>query len=158
MLALRPRGDDADIVVRRDSEVWISSVAGELRRALPVETIAALLLPGGVVYATSNAVVVDDRKQIDVQGVEALYELDATHAVAGLAGATRAAMGFACGENAIYSSAAGSLLSQIHMASELPVPTNRPQNPPAGVARFQSIPRMTVPNNGAIKVANNACT
>ena len=39
-----------------------------------------------------------------------------------------------------------------------PVPDRRPQKPPAWVARFQSIPSSTVPNNGAMKKLNRAWT
>ena len=38
------------------------------------------------------------------------------------------------------------------------VPTSRPANPPAAVVRFHSMPRITVPNRGAMKKLNRACT
>ena len=38
------------------------------------------------------------------------------------------------------------------------VPASRPQKPPAGVARFHSMPSSTVPNSGAMKKLNSACT
>ncbi len=41
------------------------------------------------------------------------------------------------------------------MPIELSVPASKPQKPPAGVARFQSMPRITVPNSGAMKKLNN---
>ena len=44
------------------------------------------------------------------------------------------------------------------MPMELSVPASKPQKPPAGVARFHSIPRITVPNSGAMKKLNSACT
>lgn len=107
VLAVRPRGDDADIVVRRGGEVWISEIGGHVRGSLPWDTVAALLLPSGVVYAGSDTVVVSTagvvrsltvaaqkdaaerlrgeamsraREQADTPML--LYELDANHAVA----------------------------------------------------------------------------
>ena len=44
------------------------------------------------------------------------------------------------------------------MAIEETVPASKPQNPPAAVARFHSIPSSTVPKSGAIKKLNSACT
>ena len=44
------------------------------------------------------------------------------------------------------------------MPMEDAVPASRPQNPPAGVARFHSMPSSTVPNSGAMKKLNSACT
>ena len=41
---------------------------------------------------------------------------------------------------------------------EVTVPDSSPQNPPAFVARFHSMPRITVPNSGAIKKLKSACT
>ena len=45
-----------------------------------------------------------------------------------------------------------------HMATEATVPVSRPQNPPALVARFHNMPRMTVPKSGAMKKLNSSCT
>jgi hypothetical protein len=101
VLAVRPRGESADLVVRRNGAVWVVEVGGEVRDGLPSDTIAALLLPSGIVYATSDTVVVSvagvvrsltvavqeerkymnrARKQADTTLV--LYELDPTHVVA----------------------------------------------------------------------------
>ena len=44
------------------------------------------------------------------------------------------------------------------MAMEETVPASRPQKPPAGVARFHSMPSSTVPNSGAMKKLNSAWT
>ena len=55
-------------------------------------------------------------------------------------------------------SAAGSSFTQAHMPIEETVPASRPQKPPAGVARFHSMPSSTVPNSGAMKKLNSACT
>ena len=44
------------------------------------------------------------------------------------------------------------------MLIEESVPHSNPQNPPGPVARFQSIPSTTVPNSGAMKKLNSACT
>src|SRR5450755_1858287 len=49
-------------------------------------------------------------------------------------------------ESATYLSAEGSSLTQAHMLMDETVPASSPQNPPAAVARFHSIPRITVPN------------
>ncbi len=68
------------------------------------------------------------------------------------------AMSLASGESAMMRSAAGSSLTQAHMPIEESVPDSRPQKPPAGVARFQSMPRSTVPNSGAMKKLNSAWT
>ena len=64
----------------------------------------------------------------------------------------------AFGENAMIDNAAGSSLPQIHNPIDEVVPSNSPQNPPAGVARFHNIPRSTVPNSGAMKKLKSACT
>jgi hypothetical protein len=42
------------------------------------------------------------------------------------------------------------------MPIEEAVPQSNPQNPAGPVARFQSIPRTTVPNKGAMKKLNSA--
>jgi hypothetical protein len=52
----------------------------------------------------------------------------------------------------------GENLTIAHMAIEETVPASRPQNPPAGVARFQSMPSKTVPKSGAMKKLKRACT
>ena len=43
-------------------------------------------------------------------------------------------------------------LSEALRLERRPVAVTFQQNPPAGVARFQSIPRITVPNNGAMRL------
>src|ERR1022692_712111 len=68
------------------------------------------------------------------------------------------AMSFAWLESAMYCSAPGSALTHAHIAIEEAVPEARPQNPPAFVARFHSMPSSTVPNSGAMKKLNSACT
>ena len=57
-----------------------------------------------------------------------------------------------------WRSAPGSTFTQAHMAMEETVPASRPQKPPARVARFHNMPRMTVPSSGAMKKLNSACT
>ena len=49
--------------------------------------------------------------------------------------------------------ALGCSLTQMNMATDEPVPASNPQKPPAAVILFHSIPRITVPNSGAIKKA-----
>ena len=68
------------------------------------------------------------------------------------------AIGFACDDSATYCSAVGSTFTQTHMPIDDSVPRNNPQNAAGPVARFHSIPRITVPNNGAMKKLNSACT
>ncbi len=46
----------------------------------------------------------------------------------------------------------------MNMPMEDAVPASRPQKPPCLVARFHSMPRMTVPKSGAMKKVNSACT
>ena len=45
-----------------------------------------------------------------------------------------------------------------HMPIEDSVPASNPQKPPACVARFHNMPSITVPNSGAMKKLNSACT
>ena len=45
-----------------------------------------------------------------------------------------------------------------HMVMDETVPASNPQNPPAGVSRLKSMPRRTVPNNGAMKKLKSAWT
>src|SRR5581483_11636031 len=68
------------------------------------------------------------------------------------------AMSLAWEDSAMIPSAGGSSFTHNHMPTEETVPASKPQKPPAGVARFQSIPSSTVPNSGAIKKLNNALT
>ena len=44
------------------------------------------------------------------------------------------------------------------MPMEEAVPAARPQNPPAGEARFHNMPSSTVPKSGAMKKLKSACT
>ena len=54
--------------------------------------------------------------------------------------------------------AVGSIFTHAHMLTEDAVPASNPQNPPAPVARFHSMPSTTVPNSGAMKKLNKAWT
>jgi len=49
-------------------------------------------------------------------------------------------------------------LTQIHIPIDETVPASSPQKPPAEVARFQSMPRRTVGNSGAMKKLKRAWT
>src|ERR1035441_3075350 len=68
------------------------------------------------------------------------------------------AISLALGDMATYFSAVGSSLTQAHMPMDDAVPVARPQKPPAGEARFHNMPSSTVPNSGAMKKLNRACT
>ena len=59
---------------------------------------------------------------------------------------------------AMTAGALGSTFTQAHIALDDSVPASNPQNPPAGVARFHNMPSSTVPNSGAMKKLNRACT
>jgi hypothetical protein len=52
----------------------------------------------------------------------------------------------------------GSALTNTHIPIEPSVPLSSPQNPPAGVIRFQIIPGKTVPNSGVMKKLKSAWT
>ena len=43
------------------------------------------------------------------------------------------------------------------MPIETRIAVTKPQNPPAGVARFQSMPRITVPKSGTMKKKTSTC-
>ena len=68
------------------------------------------------------------------------------------------AMSLALVESAIMASALGSTFTHAHMPIDETVPASSPQKPPAGVARFHNMPSSTVPNSGAMKKLNSACT
>src|SRR6185312_4645929 len=68
------------------------------------------------------------------------------------------AIAFASAEPVIIASARGSILTHAHMPTEATVPASNPQKPPCEVVLFHNIPKITVPNNGAMKKLNNAWT
>src|SRR5690242_3421165 len=61
------------------------------------------------------------------------------------------AIAFASAEPVMMASARGSNLTHAHMPTDATVPASKPQKPPADVVLFHNIPRITVPNNGAMK-------
>src|SRR6185437_16231825 len=66
------------------------------------------------------------------------------------------AIAFASAEPVIIAKARGSNLTHAHIPTDANVPESNPQKPPAAVVLFHNIPRITVPNNGAMKKLNNA--
>src|SRR5665213_3863 len=66
------------------------------------------------------------------------------------------AIAFASAEPVMMARARGSNLTQAHMPTEANVPESNPQKPPAAVVLFHNMPRITVPNNGAMKKLNKA--
>src|SRR6185312_7427110 len=66
------------------------------------------------------------------------------------------AIAFASAEPVMMASARGSILTHAHMPTDANVPESNPQNPPAAVVLFHNMPRITVPNNGAMKKLNSA--
>src|ERR1035441_8979595 len=68
------------------------------------------------------------------------------------------AIGLACEDRARIASAPGWSFPHSHSTFDDDVPNSSPQKPPAGVARFQSMPRITVANSGIMKKPNNAWT
>src|SRR4029077_1526761 len=69
-----------------------------------------------------------------------------------------AAIGFALLESATYFTASGTFPPHRTIPPAATVPDSNPQKPPAAVVRFHNIPRITVPNSGAMKMLKSACT
>src|ERR1700677_2742040 len=68
------------------------------------------------------------------------------------------AIGFASELLAMYRKAPAFVCTQINIPIDETVPASNPRNPPQCEARFHSMPKITVPNNGAMKNLNSACT
>src|SRR5205823_10713956 len=68
------------------------------------------------------------------------------------------ASGWASGENANTLTQLGSNFIKRNTVMEVATPASSPQNPPMRLTPFESMPSTTVPNNGAMKKPNSACT
>jgi hypothetical protein len=84
VLAIRARGEGADIAIRREDGVWIVRETGAIERSLPDEVVAVLFAGNRILYTTASRLIVEQEDgtslSFDLPGATALSLLNDRYA------------------------------------------------------------------------------